>query len=568
MNDGARAHDGYVIGVDSGTDSIRSLIVDASTGEEFSTDVFYYPRWTEGKYCAPERNQFRHHPLDYLEGLEVTIRNCLEDVPKRVRKRIKGISVDTTGSTPCMVDREGNPLSLSAEFSDNPNGMFILWKDHTAVRETDEINRLAKTWGGEDFTRYEGGVYSSEWFWSKILYVFRNDDRIREATFSVVELCDWIPAVLTGNTDARTIKRSRCAAGHKAMWHESWNGLPSEEFLVELDPLLKGLRGNLYRETLTADKNAGRLCEEWAVRLGLDEDVTIGIGSFDAHMGAVGAGIEPYTLVKIMGTSTCDIMVVKNEEMGDRSIEGICGQVDGSVIPGMVGLEAGQSSFGDVYAWFKNLLMWPTIQTINDSQFTGDVQELLAEELDSKIISMLEKEATSIPISETGLIAVDWLNGRRTPDANQSLRGAISGIYLGTTAPSMYKALVEATAYGARSVNDCYESQGVEIREIIGIGGISKKSDFVMQILADVLDRPIKICNTEQACALGAAMCAATAAGLYDTVEEARDAMNSGFSKEFTPDPANAAIYDGLYERYCSFGKFVEDDIMKYSQET
>jgi L-ribulokinase len=558
--------DSYVIGIDCGTDSIRALIVDAITGEELTTDVFYYPRWMQGRYLAPEKNQFRHHPLDYLEGLESTIKNCLANVPEHIRRGIKGISVDTTGSTPCLVDREGNPLSLLPEFSDNPNGMFILWKDHTAIQETDEINRAAKTWGGEDYTKYEGGVYSSEWFWSKILHVFRNDDRIREATFSAVELCDWIPAVLTDSTDALSIKRSRCAAGHKAMWHESWDGLPSEEFLEKLDPLLKGLRKNLYRDTYTADNVAGRLCKEWADRLGLNDEIKIGVGSFDAHMGALGAGIKPYSMVKIIGTSTCDIMVIPNEELGDKTVEGICGQVDGSVIPGMVGLEAGQSSFGDVYAWFKDLLLWPTSQSSIKSLFPEGNHKLITEELNTNIISSLENDAKDLPISETGLVAIDWLNGRRTPNANQTLRGAISGINLGTSAPSLFRALVEATAFGARKINDCFESQGIRIKEIIGIGGVSKKSDFVMQTLADVLNRPIKVCNSDQACALGAAMCAATVAGLYDTIEEARDAMNSGFLKEFIPTQTNAAKYDALYERYLAFGKYIEDESVKRSQ--
>ena len=548
------AESNYVIGIDYGTDSLRTLIVNADNGEEIATDVVVYSRWSEGKYCVPEENQFRHHPLDYMEGLEKSVKNCLTKVPVGVKDNIKAISVDTTGSTPCLTDIKGTPLSLLPEFKENPNGMFILWKDHTSVKETAEINQVAKTWGGEDFTKYEGGVYSSEWFWAKILHVFREDEKVRKAAFSAIELCDWIPAFLTGNNDISTVKRGRCSAGHKAMWHESWGGLPDEKFLIKVDPLLKGFKSRLYIETCTADVKAGTLSPEWAKKLGLKEDVVIGTGSFDAHMGAVGAGIEPYALVKIIGTSTCDILVAPKEDIDDKLISGICGQVDGSVIPNMVGLEAGQSSFGDVYAWFKSLLAWPLENVLND--------EKLSKELEDKIIPALEEEARKIPIEESGIIAVDWFNGRRTPVANQNLKGAILGLNLGSNAPRIYRALVESTAFGARAINESFMSQGVAIIQVIGIGGVVKKSDFIMQVLADVLNMPIKLCGSDEVCALGAAMCAATAAGIYDTIEEAQKHMKSGFVKEYLPIPENAKKYESLYKRYLKLGKFIEDDIM------
>lgn len=544
----------YVIGIDYGTDSLRTLIVNAENGEEIATDVVVYSRWSEGKYCVPEKNQFRHHPLDYMEGLEKSVKNCLKKVPADVKDNIKAISVDTTGSTPCLTDKNGTPLSLLPEFKENPNAMFILWKDHTSVKETAEINQIAKTWGGEDFTKYEGGVYSSEWFWAKILHIFREDEKVRKATYSAIELCDWIPAFLTGNNDISTVKRGRCSAGHKAMWHESWGGLPDEEFLVKIDPLLKGFKSRLYIETCTADVKAGTISPEWAKKLGLKEDVIIGTGSFDAHMGAVGAGIEPYALVKIIGTSTCDILVAPKEDIDDKLINGICGQVDGSVIPNMIGLEAGQSSFGDVYAWFKSLLAWPLKNVLND--------ERLSKELEDKIIPALEEEASKIPIEESGIIAVDWFNGRRTPVANQNLKGALLGLNLGSNAPRIYRALVESTAFGAKAINESFISQGVAIKQVIGIGGVVKKSDFIMQVLADVLNMPIKLCGSDEVCALGAAMCAATAAGIYATIEEAQQHMNSGFVKEYLPIPENAKKYESLYKRYLKFGKFIEDDMM------
>ena len=544
----------YVIGIDYGTYSLRALIIDANNGEEIATDIVAYSRWIEGKYCVPEKNQFRHHPLDYMEGLEKCVKNCLEKAPVNVRENIKALSVDTTGSTPCLTDKNGTPLALLPEFKEKPNAMFILWKDHTSVKETAEINHIAKTWGGEDYTKYEGGVYSSEWFWAKILHVFREDEKVRKAAYSAIELCDWIPAFLTGNNDISTVKRGRCSAGHKAMWHESWGGLPDEEFLVKIDPLLKDFKSRLYIETCTADVKAGIISPEWAKRLGLKEDVIIGTGSFDAHMGAVGAGIEPYALVKIIGTSTCDILVAPKEDIDNKLINGICGQVDGSVIPNMIGLEAGQSAFGDVYAWFKSLLAWPLKNVLND--------EKLSKELEDKIIPALEEEASKIPIEESGIIAVDWFNGRRTPVANQNLKGAILGLNLGSNAPRIYRALVESTAFGARAINESFISQGVAIKQVIGIGGVVKKSDFIMQVLADVLNMPIKLCGSDEVCALGAAMCAATAAGIYETIEEAQEHMNSGFVKEYLPIPENAKKYDLLYNRYLKLGKFVEEDIM------
>jgi len=544
----------YVIGVDYGTDSLRTLIVNAENGEEIATDVVIYSRWAEGKYCVPEKNQFRHHPLDYMEGLEKSIKNCLKKISTDVKENIKAISVDTTGSTPCLTDKNGTPLSLLPEFEDNPNAMFILWKDHTSVKETAEINQVAKTWGGEDFTKYEGGVYSSEWFWAKILHVFREDAKVRNAAYSAIELCDWIPAFLTGNNDISTVKRGRCSAGHKAMWHESWGGLPDEKFLVKIDPLLKGFKSRLYIETCTADVKAGTLSPEWAKKLDLKEDVIVGTGAFDAHMGAIGAGIEPYALVKIIGTSTCDILVVSKEDIEDKLIRGICGQVDGSVIPNMMGLEAGQSSFGDVYAWFKTLLAWPLRNVLNDDKLSNEIED--------KIIPALEEKARKIPIEESGIIAVDWFNGRRTPIANQNLKGAIIGLNLGSNAPRIYRALVESTAFGARAINDSFISQGVPIKQVIGIGGVVKKSDFIMQVLADVLNMPIRLCGSDEVCALGAAMCAATAAGIYDTIEEAQKHMNSGFIKEYLPIPENAEKYELIYKRYLKLGKFVEEDIM------
>lgn len=545
----------FVIGLDYGSDSARAVVVNAMTGETLATSVMYYPRWKQGLFCNPAINQYRQHPLDYLETMEGTIKEALAQCPEGTAQNVVGIAFDTTGSTPVFTDATGTPLSLLPEFKENPNAMFVLWKDHTAVKEAAEINRLCKTWD-IDYSSYEGGIYSSEWFWAKALHVLRADEAVRSKAYSIVEHCEWLPAVLTGVTSSKNIVRSRCAEGHKAMWHKKWGGLPSEEFLKALDPMLAGFRERLFSETETADKAVGTLTPEWAKKLGLTTHVKVAGGAFDCHMGAVGAGVTPHTLVRVIGTSTCDIMVSSYDEIGHNLIKGICGQVDGSVIPGMVGLEAGQSAFGDVYAWFKRVLEFPLRNILK-----GTVPDDAIEAACGKIIPALTVEAEKIPISESGTLAIDWMNGRRTPDANQLLEGTISGITLGTTAPHIFRALVEATAFGTKAIVDRFIEEGVEIDNVIGIGGIALKSPFVMQTMSDVLGMPIKVCNTDQACALGASMFAATAAGVYSKVEDAIAAMNSGFAKEYHPNKANTALYAKIYKKYQKVGHFTEEEL-------
>lgn len=551
-----------VIGIDFGTDSVRALVVNTSTGEELGTAVQYYPRWRKGLFCDPAHNQFRQHPLDYIESLEAAVRGALASCPPGTAGQVVSIGVDTTGSTPVAVDRTGAPLAMTPAFAENPHAMFILWKDHTGVREAEEINTLARSWGGVDYTMYEGGIYSSEWFWAKILRTLRVDEKIRAAAYSWVEHCDWIPFLLTGGTDVHEMKRSRCAAGHKAMWHASFGGLPSEEFLAQLDPLLAGLRDRLYQETYTSDVSAGTLSAEWANRLGLSEDVTVAVGAFDAHMGAVGGEIEPYYLSKIVGTSTCDILVAPMNDQGEEHlVQGICGQVDGSVIPEMLGLEAGQSAFGDIYAWFRDLLSWPVRQIVGRSEHLDErMRAKLIDETMDRMIVELSAAAAREPIGAHGVLAVDWMNGRRTPDANQMLKGAITGLNLGSDAPKIFRALVEATCFGSKAIVDRFQAEGVPIHGIIALGGVAKKSPLVMQIMADVLDRPIKVAASEQTCALGAAMFAAVAAEAHPDVASAIDHMGSGFDSEYHPIAANVIEYRKVYEEYLRLGALIEQN--------
>lgn len=543
-----RPNENYVIGVDYGTDSVRSVLVDAANGNEIAADVFYYPRWKAGAYCNAALNQFRQHPLDYVEGLEATIVNCLAKAGEGSAQKVRAISVDTTGSTPVAVDASGTPLSLLPAFSENPNAMFVLWKDHTATREAADINAHAAA-NGKGFLKYVGGIYSSEWFWAKLLHVLREDEQLRGAIYSWVEHCDWIPFLLTGGKDVKQMKRGVCSAGHKALWAQDFGGLPEDDFFATLDPLLKGITNKLFTETYTSDKAAGTISKEWAARLGLPKDVVIGVGAFDAHMGAVGGQIEPYHLSKVMGTSTCDMLVAPANEVNDILVRGICGQVPGSVLPSMIGMEAGQSAFGDVYAWFRNLLGWP-LRYIKD--------EKLCEEIQHNLIKDLSAEAAKLPVHEKDELALDWLNGRRTPDANQLLKGAIMNINLATDAPKIFKALVEATCFGAKAIVDRFNEQGIHIRGLIGLGGVAKKSPYIMQVMANVMNMPIRIHRSEQTCAIGAAMFAATAAGLYATVEDAMQAMGQGFDATYHPQADKITYYQKRYDEYRSFGAFIE----------
>ncbi len=552
----------YVIGVDFGTDSVRSVIVNTSNGEEITSAVSYYKRWKAGLYCDPAKQQFRQHPLDYIEALQECISTCTGQVNENIRNAIKAISIDTTGSTPVAVDAHGVPLALLPQFLENPNAMFVLWKDHTSTAEAALIN-AKNAESSVDYLRYVGGIYSSEWFWAKLLRIVRVDQEVAKACYSWVEHCDWIPFLLTGGNNADNIKRSVCAAGHKALWAEEFGGLPSEDFLISVDPLLKGFRERLFNDTYTADKAAGTISKEWSERLNIPASVIIGIGAFDAHMGAVGGQIEPYYLSKVMGTSTCDMLVAPAADIEGKMVKGICGQVVGSIIPGMMGLEAGQSAFGDAYAWFRKLISWPVDHLLKakSTEDEGKLQQLLSSIHDA-IIPELSRQAEVLDVNEQSPYAVDWLNGRRTPDANQLLKGAIAGIDLGTDAPGLFRAIAEATCFGAKNIVDRFIEQGVPVKGLIGVGGVARKSPFIMQMMADVMNMPLKIHRSEQTCAAGAAMFAATVAGIYNTVEDAMQAMGRGFDMEYYPNEQKAAIYQKRYHRYLRLGAFVEDEII------
>jgi len=556
----------YVVGADFGSDSVRVVILDAADGRVAGSHVEYYPRWKQGLYCDPKGNRFRQHPRDYTESLSLAVAGAVReaDAAKKgspsIAGKIRAICVDTTGSTPVLADRNGTPLALLPEFESDPDAMFILWKDHTSVREADEINRVSRTWGGTDYTQYMGGVYSSEWFWAKILHTIRGNPKVSAAAYTAVEHCDWITAEMTGTTAPEKIKRGRCSAGHKIMWHREWGGYPPREFFDRFDPKLSAIRDSLGTETWTTDVSAGTLTSDWAKKLGLAESVIVCVGAYDAHIGALGGGAAPGVLVKSIGTSTCDVIIGPKPASGksEKLVGGICGQVDGSVVADWIGYEAGQSAYGDYYAWFRNLLMWPLKNPV-----TADVSLSAAdiERIEKNLLRALEKEAGNISPSESSVLALDWVNGRRTPYANQKLTAAITGINLGTDAPTVMRALLESTAFGARAIIEAFESGGIAIEKIMAIGGVARKSKLGMQILADVTNRDIHVTAGDQSCAIGAAVFAATAAGLYPDVFTAQAALSAGTERVHKPNPANVAVYGKLYEKFRKLGNYIEETI-------
>lgn len=543
----------YVLGADFGSDSVRVVIIDAANGSTAGSAVQEYPRWQKGWYCEARENRFRQHPLDYIECFEKVVKEAL--APSfTTADRICGICVDTTGSTPALCDASGTPLAFDPRFADDPDAMFILWKDHSAVQEADDFNQLAHSQSETDYTQYVGGTYSSEWFWAKLLHVARTNEKVMEAAYGAIEHCDWFPALLTGTTALHTIKRSRCAAGHKMAWHASWGGYPSEAFLAKLHPSLVKIRRSLGTETYTSDTVAGLLTEQWAVRLGLPRGIPVCVGAYDAHIGAVGGGVAEGVMVKSVGTSTCDIIIGPHPQQGERErlVKGIAGQVDGSVVPNYIGYEAGQSAYGDFYAWFRDIVMWP----VKNMGLVKDKQLVIA--MEKQVLGALEKEAQSREPTANSPIALDWINGRRSPYADQKLTGALTGLTLGTDAPQVMRMLLESTAFGARAILECFSAGGIRIDKIVAIGGVARKSVIGMQILADVTGRDIHVTEHDLAPAIGAAVFASVAAGLYPDVPAAQQALCAKTGRVHTPDPTRVAIYDQLYRRYLQLGAFEE----------
>lgn len=524
----------YSIGVDFGTNSVRALVVDVADGSELASHVYAYPSGEQGILLAPaDPNLARQNPADYIEGFVQSIRGAVKaakKLPGFAPDRVVGIGIDATGSTPLPIDREGRPLAMHPQFASDLAAHAWLWKDHTSHAEAAEITDRARR-SGTGYLAKCGGTYSSEWFWSKILHCKRTSPKAFRAAFAWVEQSDFVPAFVTGNNRPESMPRCICAAGHKAMYHEAWGGLPSEEFLASIDPDLAAIRQRFSAPALPADRKAGGLVAELAKKVGLPAGTPVAVGTIDAHAGAVGAGIKPGTLVKIIGTSTCDMMVVPmDQELAD--VPGLCGIVPGSIVPGMYGLEAGQSAVGDIFNWF--------VGRLTPAQYTsqGDPH------------ANLTRAAEQLRPGESGLLALDWNNGNRTVLVDPLLSGLLVGQTLHTTAPEIYRALIEATAFGALTIIRRLEEYGIAVKDVVNCGGIAEKNPFVMQIYADVCNRPMKISRSAQTCALGSAIFGAVVGGAYKSTEQAQRRMTGVRDTVYRPRKAAAEVYARLYELY------------------
>ncbi len=527
----------YTIGLDYGTNSVRAVLVDVSNGEEVGTSVWGFETGQAGIILdAADHNLARQNPADYLKGLEITVKEVIKKAGKTDKNftadEIIGIGIDTTGSTPIPVDKDGGALALKDEFKDNPNAHAWLWKDYTGHGEAAEITELAEKEHPEYLAKC-GGTYSSEWFFSKILHCLRVDPKLFDAAYTWVEHADFMTGLLTGTANPQKIKRCRCAAGHKAMFNEHWGGYPAKDFLAKLDPKLGRLRETLSDRTYAIDQKAGELTKEWADRLGLKAGIPVAMGAFDAHLGGVGSGISTGKLVKIIGTSTCDMSVwPADKELAD--IPGICGIVDGSILPGFWGVEAGQSAVGDIFNWFVNY--------IQPGGAAASSHKALTE------------QAAKLKPGQSGLLALDWNNGNRTILVDQRLTGLLLGQTLHTTPGEIYRALIEGTAYGALTIINRFEEYGVEISEVINCGGIAEKNPLLMQIYADVTGREMKIARSAQTCALGSAIAGAVVAGKsaggYDNYSDAQAAMCGMKEVTYKTNPENHKVYKQLYSLY------------------
>jgi L-ribulokinase len=521
----------YTIGLDYGTNSVRALIVNVANGKEIAAAVWVYEHGTQGVILSRDPNLARQHPADYVKGAELTIKKALADAGKAVRgfkpEQVIGIGVDTTGSTPLPVDAKGQPLAFQKKFDKNPAAMAWLWKDHTGIAEAAEITELAKKERPQYLAKC-GGTYSSEWFFSKVLHCIRTSPEVAKAANSWVELADFVPAAMTGTEAPDKLTIGICAAGHKAMYNEEWGGYPDAEFLGKFDPALAALRPRLCQRVATVEKSVGGLTADWAKRTGLNEGTPVAVGAFDAHLGGVGSGIAPGTLVKIIGTSTCDMMVAPaNQKLAD--IPGLCGIVKGSILPGYYGLEAGQSAVGDIFNWFVNY-----IQPLGEK---GGHEALT-------------DQAAKLAPGESGLVALDWNNGNRTILVDQRLTGLLIGQTLYTTPAEIYRALIEGTAFGALTIINRFEEYGVKVEQIVNCGGIAEKNPVVMQIYADVTGRPMKVSRSAQTCALGSAIAGAVVGGAYSNFAEAQEAMTGLKPRVFKPNPKAHAVYKDLYAVY------------------
>ena len=527
-----------VIGMDFGSDSVRAVLVDVKDGREYANAVCNYPRWMKGLYCDSSQDRYRQHARDYVEAMTEVLRQVIAACPDP--RTIAAISVDTTASTPCLTDDKMVPLCLKPGYEEDPDAMFVLWKDHTGTKESAEIEALCAQ-SPVNYACHTGGSYSPENFWAKVLHLLRSSEKLQADAYSVIELCDFIPAVLTGVSSLGQMRMSHCVAGAKWMWAEEWGGFPPEEFFRKLDPILLPVLRHLPSSNYYCSEAFGHLSAEWASRLGLSTDVLVGVGNVDSHSGAVGAGVAEGRMVMNLGTSACYMGVVPREKIGGKDIPGVFGQVDGMILQGLDGIEVGLSSFGDAFAWLRRLLSWAAPDKADD------------------ILPALTAEAEKLPQREDAPLATDHFNGRRCPFSNGSLTASLQGLKLFTSAPELYYAIVEATCFATRAILDHLTQYGVPIDDLVACGGVSQKSPFVMQMMSDVCGRTIHVSATKNGGAMGAAIHAAVVAGCWPDVPSAQRAMCPPVLRTYTPDPSKAAIFDKRYQRYRAMVQFNEN---------
>ena len=554
----------YVIGLDYGTDSARGLLVDAVDGCELASAVAPYRRWGRGEYCDASKSQFRQHPSDYAEALDELLRSLRGQCPEAFAA-VAAIAVDTTSSTPCLVDERMRPLALREEFADDPDAMFVLWKDHTAECEAARIDAACRE-SETCYSMFSGGHYSSEGYWSKVIHILNGNPRLAREACIAIEQCDYIPALLTGADSISSMRLSHCAAGSKSMWSERWGGYPPAEFFEPLSPAAARMSERLPRDNYTSDNIFGTVSKDMASRYGLPADVRVAVGIIDAHAGAIGAGIRERRMALNLGTSACHMAVVDPQRLGDRVIEGVFGQVDGSIIPSMTGFETGMSAFGDLYAWLRRVLMFAVDEIVCRSEALDDTAKIqLAEECRERMLARLGDEASKIRLDIDSPFATDWINGRRTPSPKVNLWCGIMGLRLGSGAADIYLALVEATAFATKAIVDHLSANGIEADEFVAIGGISRKSPLAMQMLSDVLGRRVDVAGCRESCALGAVILASVVGGFYDSVQKAQHVLCPPVERSYEPQMSMHGILMQRYARYRAAGDFTENTVNTYN---
>lgn len=536
-----------VAGADFGSDSVRVLLLDTSTGETVATSASAYRRWAAERYSDPAQNQFRQHPLDYLEALT----DCFQQLQEPIKQYgLAALAIDTTGSTLAPVDKSGTPLALLPEFRDDPDAMFWMWKDRTSSAEADLINRVLPQ-REPDFTSYQG-KYSSEWWWAKILRASRINPDVRRAATSWLEHSDWLPNILVGSADVTQFKRNSCASGHKALHNRALGGGVPGDILADIDPYLAQIQETIIDPPVPAGTPLGQISEEWARRLGVPASTLVGMGSLDAHAGAVAAGVSHDRLVKVVGTSTVDMFLVDEELPKTQDTYELCGLAEDSIIPGHLGAEAGQAAFGDLFSWFAELTSSFFSQLILEENAAGGEDEAgtraAVKRASKRMLAALDKAASER--SPSGVTAQDWLNGRRYPYPDEQATASLTNLRIGDDIVDVYKALTESAVLGSKYIYSELQKVGINLSEIVLVGGIANKSPYISQLMSDALGAPIMVLDEPEVCAKGAAMYAAVAAGKFDSLEEAQGALLTAFRADYSPRPEEVARLNEAFEVY------------------